>query len=459
MAADGDKQILVDGYPFPTKTSLRVAKSARKQIIACVQHKKQLLADYRSAVRNQDQDLQRLLADQLVSDHQSIIAYTVQANRALPFAARIPIEDCLVVPAWMSLKGPLEEPAFAWAIPKPNGKYRTMVKFGPRHKAMQFMAQDILSTHFVPRPFQFSHSGVHRAIAAVRHGAKVQPTHYAHLDIRNFYGSYKLELLQELPVPQGLVDYVVAGRHLKVKVDKKRSTKATTEAHTPYPTTSTIIGAARLGVPTGSISSPLIGSWSVSRLHWMNEDVALITYVDNFLLLGGSARKVDAAAKALIEAVGNLPGGIFVLEMKDAGQTAEPFSFLGHLICIQGSAVSVEPLKESVAAFMAKFDTLECELIELQSNGPMSGPDSNAALTKLASLRRLLDGWGGAFSQCDNIGSFLAPIREALEFWMDAFHISKTALEVAAKHCPNVIHFDFSGLPVVHSREKRSGIT
>lgn len=42
------------------------------------------------------------------------------------------------------------------------------------------------------------------------------------------------------PVPQGLIDYVVAGRHLKVKVDKKRSTKATTGAHTPYPTRSTM---------------------------------------------------------------------------------------------------------------------------------------------------------------------------------------------------------------------------
>lgn len=61
----------------------------------------------------------------------------------------------------------------------------------------------------------------------------------------------------------------------------------------------------------------------MSRLHGTNEDVTLITYVDNFLLLGGSAQKVDAAAKALIEAVGNRPGWNFVLKMKDAGQTTE----------------------------------------------------------------------------------------------------------------------------------------
>lgn len=446
--ADGNKQIEIDSYPFPTKTSLREARAARKEIVACAQYKRQLLRDYRSAVRSRDRGLQRLIADQLASAPQAVIAYTVQGNKALPFTARIPIEDCLEVPAWMSLKEPLQETVWAWAVPKANGTYRTMAKFGPRQKAMQFMVRDILSTHFVPRPFQFSHSGVHRAIAAVRQAAKAQPTHYAHLDIQNFYGSYQLELLRELPIPKGLVDYVVSGRHLKVQVDKKRSQKASTQAKAPYPDTSAIIGAARSGTPTGSICSPMLGSWSVSRLHWKNEDVALVNYVDDFLLLGSSTQNVEAATNALIEAVGSLPGGNFVLRSKGVGQTAESFSFLGHQIYIQRSAVTIEPSKQAVIAFLAKFEALECELIELQSNSPMRGPDADGGLTKVALLKRLIDGWGGAFSQCDNIGSQLAPIQEALQFWMDALNISKAALEVAAKHCPNVMHFDFSGLPL-----------
>jgi hypothetical protein len=74
-------------------------------------------------------------------------------------------------------------------------------------------------------------------------------------------------------------------------------------------------------------------------------------------------------------------------------------------------------------------------------------------MTKLASLKRLLDGWGGAFSQCDNIESSMSQLQEALWFWIVVFKMSKAALEVAAKHCPNVMHFDFSGLPIIHQQD------
>ncbi|WP_409561751.1 hypothetical protein [Hyphomicrobium sp. MC8b] len=450
MAGHPSNFVEMDEHPFPTQASAFQLKSMIRFVGKCYARRRQALSCYRAAVKSRDIDQQRLWASILVSDQDCLIAYTVQANKALPLSARIPLEDCIEVPLWMSVKAPLPETVWAWATPKGNGKYRTMAKFGPRQKAMQLIAKDLVATHFVPRKFQFGHRGVHRAIASFRELTRLAPTHFAHLDIRNFFGSFEREQLKELPVPQGLVDYVVSGRHLNVKVDTRRSHKKDPKVQTPYPNASMIITDARSGIPTGSICSPIVSGWSLSRLRWERDDVALINYADNFLLLAASAQKVEAAAEQFVKAVGNLPGGNFTLALRESGKTGDPFSFLGHQLQIKGGSASIRPTNETIGAFKNKFDELECSLTDLMEVG---GKDLEDAKLILLKMRELIHGWAGAFSECDDIELILRESRRALKFWMQAFDLSERALDDFKKHCGSVVHIDFSGLTIFSDHE------
>lgn len=432
--------VQVDGVAVPTALTPGQVRRAKREIIRCNTHRNALRAKLSRAIRDNDLLAQDTAIFHLVSGPECIVSYTVEANKELPFSKRHPLEECIEVPPSFTIEAPLEETVLAWAEPKAKAGFRTLVSFDLRHKAMQLAVKDILSRYFVPRSFQYAHRGVHAAIRGVRDQLEACAGHtcFEHYDIKNFYGSFDEELSGRLPVPKGAADNVVLGRHLNVQVNMKRA-KANHYGHPLYPSASTIIGDARLGIPTGSICSPMVGNWVVSHLAWKGEGVALFTYVDNFLFLGSSPQEAAEAAGRAVEAVGKLPGGNFILERRDHGLVTEEFEFLGHAIRKGPSGVRVRPSDVSVASLGMRFDELDKVL---------SGSTRPEALKKLVRMTALIDGWASAFSSCDDVERELFTYRQCRKEWMKYYKASEMEIADVSKDHPATFDLDFSAVVV-----------
>ena len=202
----------------------------------------------------------------------------------------------------LDLSKPLKEPVQVWLKNKTNG-YRIIHNHGLKHRTAQDLVKRVMDVVFVPRPFQFTHLGIHAAIKQTKALINAGYVHAAHLDIKNFYGSFEPEkLLPELPLPKEVVEHAVVGRHMEVVWDQEHMKGKSLSPH------HILQKEARLGIPQGSACSSIIGAYCTSRLPWITmADVAMLNYADDYLLLAKSSNARAKAIDELTEAVGSSP--------------------------------------------------------------------------------------------------------------------------------------------------------
>ena len=71
----------------------------------------------------------------------------------------------------------------------------------------------VMYVYYVPRSFQFTTSGVPKAIAGIKKAIIAGHIHFARLDIKDHFSSFvPAMLVSEPPCPQGTVEGVVCGR-------------------------------------------------------------------------------------------------------------------------------------------------------------------------------------------------------------------------------------------------------
>jgi hypothetical protein len=143
----------------------------------------------------------------------------------------------------------------------------------------------------------------------------------------HFYGSFEPEKLSpELPLPKEVVEHAVLGRHMEVVWDPEHMKGKT--LHPSLSPRHILHKEARLGVPQGSACSSIIGAFCMSRLPWVPKvGVVMLNYVDDFLLLANSPSALAEAIDELTEAVGDLPGGKFKLQLVEKGSASHGFCF------------------------------------------------------------------------------------------------------------------------------------
>ena len=273
-------------------------------------------------------------------------------------------------------------------------------KFGIRHRTAQELVLRVMSAYYVPRPFQYTTSGVPKAIAGIKNAIIAGHIHFARLDIKEFFPSFvPAMLVHELPCPQGTVEGVVSGQLLKVHMDH-RLVKSSYGSSLSSQSIENFLMVARLGNPQGSSCSPIVSSFCVSRLVWpIMPGVILTNYANDFLLLAKSAALLASAIGKLINAVAELPGGYFELKLKTEATVGDGCTFLGHCLRLTGSGLETSPTAKAFDDLSRKLGALDMKLSVPKAGGCGTKDDHKC----LARMVATVNGWTEFFAQCDDI--------------------------------------------------------
>ncbi len=214
------------------------------------------------------------------------LASVIYAARDLDDALRPSVADCIEMAKQLNLAKPINEPAQLRRKAKSAGGHRYYFDFGPMHGAAQNIVADMLRETFKPKAFQYGVRGSAGISQAIGEAKKLigEGYHYARrLDIKKFFDTFDHSaiLAAPLPISGKVVEHVVIGRHISVKVDgklKKSSQWADTASH--------INLIATQGIPQGSACSPLVAAFFIWQLNLkLPAGIKIINYVDDFLIL------------------------------------------------------------------------------------------------------------------------------------------------------------------------------
>jgi hypothetical protein len=370
--------------------------------------------------------------DELINGPDARLVSAIVANKKLRPDRRQTLEKCLLVPTLLDLSKPLTELVPVYPKAKKSGGVRMIHNFGLLHRTSQDMVSRVMGVYYKPRYFQFTERGVHAAVKSAKAALGAGHVHVARLDIENFYPSFDPEkLASELPLPQEVVDNVVLGRHMKVVMDQEQKVS---HAGSSLPhTLNDLLLLARLGIPLGSASSPIVASHRVSQLMWLHRDgVTLVNYADDFLLLSSSVKLLDKAVGGLTAVVAKLPGGHFELILKATSDAMNGFDFLGHSIRIVAGKLITSPTEANTNHIWMKITEIDEQLSNLvYAVGKNGKYDKQKALTLLARMLAIVDGWSSAFSECDDPKQMVEPLICGVKEWAAKLEVSPDQIKQA----------------------------
>ena len=281
----------------------------------------------------------------------------------------------------IDLFSPQTEPVRVHAKQKTskNG-FRAICEFGPEHRIAQRMASAVLGIHHRPKPFQKSDRGVPKAIQEILTRIDSGQVWLAHCDIRRFFPSFTGKGLKSFcPLPNEVVEGVLIGRSMVFDVSSSL-----------HYSLDVITEEARLGLPQGASSSPVVAHMVVSRLSASAETLEqLFNYEDDFLVLASTKAELNNRVAELKDAVEQLPGGQFILYVKPIAHADDGSDFLGHRIVRADGKAIAKPTE-------ANFEVLHKKLEFLT---PVNGTTAKSIASQIA----VVAGWINAFSACDTV--------------------------------------------------------
>jgi hypothetical protein len=364
---------------------------------------------------------------QLLTAPECMVAARVKANLKLDFDRRERLDTCLKP---FSLEGLSGEPIHVFGKEKPKGGMRVVSVFGLGHKTAQELVTQALSPQFKPPAFLYGlkKRGGQQAIAMAKKFMSEGFVWVARLDIRKCFDSFHHEkLVQVLPLPSEWVERVVCRRHSKTMLTYGPSHGQCDDD---------VLKGAHLGIPTGSGCSPLVCAYCVAQLPWQpTEDVKLIPYVDDLLILAKSHARLQQEMASLLDAVGKIPGGHFTSSILHEGHTEFGVSFLGHIMRMNGSKLETDPSDAALGRLYQKADYLP---------DPKFGSCHGITLDMLAQTWSYAEGWRAAFIQCDDVISWVGPVNSRILAVAAKLGITEDALKAAALPAHEFDFSDFS---------------
>lgn len=216
-------QVLIDQVPFKHDLSAAELKHVLSGVNAARASTNSRVKLLSKAHEAGDKTGQKEIIQTLVDGPDASLVSVIRANQKLPAKKRRPLEECLSVAQSLDLSKPLKEPVQVRLKKKTNG-YRIIHNHGLKHRTAQDLVKRVMDVVFVPRPFQFTHLGIHAAIKRTKALINIGYIHAAHLDIKDYFGSFEPEkLLPELPLPKEVVEHAVIGRHTEVPMPLSNS--------------------------------------------------------------------------------------------------------------------------------------------------------------------------------------------------------------------------------------------
>jgi hypothetical protein len=340
-------------------------------------------------------------------------ATMMEAAKELPYDQRKKVLDYLQMASDLNPWKPITEPVYLRAKKKPDGGNRFYFEFDIRNKTAQIIAADMLRPLFQPAPFQcdVAGRGVPYAIASARKYIEQGYRYGLHLDIKKHFDSFSHSAIlgPAISMTKDFKSAVLTGKHYKVKY---ASTSVPIDVLTQY--TSYVASA---GIPQGSSVSPLVAAFFMSKLDLgkLPEDVVVLNYVDDFLLLGKTASSLDAGSHALQSALTDLSAGDFVLVEKFDNKP-NGFTFLGHDFSIDAEGtphilVNDVSADQFLLRYMGRADGLlkDASLIKKKSSSAAAVIDAIAALVK--ELIRWVKSWVLAYREADDMQAHQSHFR------------------------------------------------
>lgn len=300
-------------------------------------------------------------------------------------------------------------------IPRPRKAPRPIVLAPIANRIVQRSILDVLQSEksiykYVNTPFSFGGikdydepKGVHNAVNAVQKAIAEGAKWYIQSDIKNFF--------TEIPKPM-VVDIVSSLIH-----DKKFIELFTAAIDVELENIAELGGRAELfpiyeiGVAQGCCLSPLIGNILLhdfdTRLN--GRGVVSLRYIDDFIVLADTRRKVEAAFKNGLKVLESL--GLSAYDPNE--EIAKPIEDRKASIGLAGDAIDflgceivgnkIRPNKDSRDRLLAKINTTINESKKLMREPGICCANKRSFIDTLESINNVLEGWGNQYFYCNEI--------------------------------------------------------
>lgn len=388
-----------------------IAESYNSAKMAVRQHSKSL----RLAVQIKDTVKVAEETNWFLTAYEPKVYFAIRLGRS-PKLGPLSPGQCLQAASQLDLVSRCDEKAAVIIKGKLNGGHRLILDFGIRYRIAQNILRLVLSAHHGPKPFQYTHRGVPKAMKRVMELCDQGNVWFAHIDIKKFYPSFRIEKLRENAALGGLLSSktlaaFVSARGLEVSVRSYELQKF------PYLSYSNLLWEARRGIPTGSCLSSLIAPMMVSRLLLPAEVAAhLVNYEDDFFLLAKSKVELEKRIEAFESAVKGLPGGRFTLKQKSMGTLASSeVCFLGHCLYRSGAKTCARLTPANIDCL---FDTLDTIGKPLPIGVTKKGQFEKTMVENCTLAFQYVNAWSKAFYMCEDVIKHAEDALMMIKVWL-----------------------------------------
>ncbi len=304
--------------------------------------------------RTANRDKRRLLIRQFLSDRLLKLLYLFESVQAKGLLLQFPPQRMQQVADELSAGRHYFEPAHPVNLRSGSGNTRrTTYSFGPGKHAVQRMVADLLKSMFpLPPGKHFTiKGGVRAALEAVEGHAKQKFIFAIERDIEQFYPSVNVVELAKLlkPLPFSVVMNVIA--YAPGFVWSEQHSSADAVHNTPLP--------LRGLLAQGSAASPIAAEVLMADLlRGMPDNVRIMSYADNVLILGETSDSVEAANAVLEIRASAHPCGPLRLKASNdiTDMTAQGIHFLGNQGEWNGKGFDWEPSHYALEQVFSKIE-------------------------------------------------------------------------------------------------------
>ncbi|WP_018242943.1 reverse transcriptase domain-containing protein [Rhizobium leguminosarum] len=285
-------------------------------------------AALRRIAQTSNRDKQRLLILRFLGDRNLKLLYLLKSVQAKRRLSTHPPETMRELAGRMTATYHFTEHVRMKTVqPAPHKRRRTTYDFGPGKHALQSMVADVIRAMFpLPSGRHFTlNGGVKAALKAVNEHAQQGFVHGIERDIEHFYPSVNLEGLATLlrPLPGSVVRNVIGYMHGDTGSTDIHPAEAIDDAPLP----------PRGLLAQGSAASPAAAEVLVANLlQGMPDDVCVMSYADNILILGENISSVEAADAFLVGRASDYEYGSLGLKQRKQCVITDPsgINFVGH---------------------------------------------------------------------------------------------------------------------------------
>jgi hypothetical protein len=281
--------------------------------------------------------------------------------------------------------------------PRKPGCFRTVLRFGFEHRALQFLVLQLLKAQADLHPNQYLMRGSHAAIKRVAQLMEMGHTWAVETDIASCYPSFDGEkLLELLPVPKEVTRNVLLSVTYDLLLHPSFCGPAGPDENDEiiFPE---LFADARRGLPQGSAASPLVAEMLLAPLFDnLLTSGAWIGYADNFLAMGKNPSDAVSMTKALWSALKAHPAGQLGPNNPGVLTLTNSIKFLGHRLRLSNGAIRIDPSFDNLDKFEAAMK-FGLQMIKKSSS-------KTARERKVRKLQRYVRSWAGAFGLCTDIG-------------------------------------------------------